>query len=1040
MPVNDVLGAKRHRGGTVKAQSQSAIDQGIPVPEILQSKGRNLKVNYIRRDDEYEGWGLHVWADVRQETEWSKPLPLQGNSQDGFYFEVGLVPDQKKVNFHHWVGLLTHKGDEKDAGGEIVEIRDEVPEIWLLDGSKTVFFQKPDLAGLPRGDLSKSFAHWVNAGVIAWRMPPTGADGQHRSFKLHCSQDAALSLAADGVEGAAEGGVIDLEVHDSAGTVGPSVVKRFPFLNGCTALRLPESISTDPKKVHALLKQQLVVSVAEAEGAPVDATGVQLQGVLDELCFYEGPLGATLAQDSVHISVWAPTVQQVELLLWDGPRGGQAETLPMLQGTAGVWTAKGPATWVGRYYKYRVKVYSPWSRKVEALEATDPYSRSLAADGARTQIIDLSMPDLAPEGWSTEVFPPQVTPTDISVYELHIRDFSASDATVPELLRGKYLAFTLEETAGVKHLADLHSAGLTHVHLLPSYDFGSVPEREEDQQTPEGDLASYPSDSPKQQEAVWAVAATDAYQWGYDPVHYGVPEGSYATNPDGPARILECRMMVQGLHKLGLRVVLDVVYNHTFHSLMDGSDSPYAVLDKLVPGYYHRRTEGGNICASCCCNNVATEHLMAERLVIDDITHWARTYKVDGFRFDIMGHLMVPTMQKIQRALGALTLEKDGVDGRGIYIYGEAWDFGEVACNQRGRNASQLNIGGTGLGSFNDRFRDALMGGSPFASPRYQGFVSGLHTSPNSFMQAEASPARQLSLLLEFTDMLRLSLAGNLKDYEIVDARGISVRGDKLMYGSSPAGYAVNPWETVNYAACHDNETLFDQIILKSAEKESIEVRMRRCMLASALVAFSQGVAFFHAGDEILRSKSLDRDSYNSGDWFNRLDFSYTTNNFGVGLPPAAKNEAAWPIKQPLLADHSLKPSTDLIKASKAYFLELLQVRYSSPLFRLPTAAHIKRQVTFQNTGPQQVPGIIMMEVVSSEEGTHDPKWKRILTVFNASMNPFTGDWPKDAHSLQLHPILAASSDKHTRQAGTVPGQRTVSVPALTAAVFVEPV
>ncbi|EIE23312.1 alpha-1,6-glucosidase, partial [Coccomyxa subellipsoidea C-169] len=867
-------------------------------------------------------WGLHIWADVRQETEWGEPLPLKGCLACAY-----CISD-----------VIDHcKGDEKDAGGEIVEIRDEVPDIWLLDGSKTVYFQKPDLASLPRGDLSKSFAHWVEGGIIAWRVPPVGPSDQRRSFKLHSSQNASLSLTGEQHTSGSDNSLC-CKYRDSA-----------CFLSSMWMILFCAIID-----VVDLLKHQLVVSVAEADGTPVDATGIQLQGVLDELCFYDGPLGATVTKEDVQLTVWAPTAQQVmELLLWDGPRGGQAQVLPMSPGKAGSWTVSGPSAWVGKYYKYRLKVYSPWSREIELLEATDPYSRSLAADGARTQIMDLSLPDLAPEGWATDAFPPSITPTDISVYELHIRDFSASDSTVPERMRGKYGAFALEETAGVKHLADLHSAGLTHVHLLPSYDYGSVPERAEDQQTPEGDLASYPSDSPKQQEAVWAVAATDAYQWGYDPVHYGVPEGSYATNPDGPTRILEYRCMVQGLHRLGLRVVLDVVYNHTFHSLMDGADSPYAVLDKLVPGYYHRRTEGGDICASCCCNNMATEHAMAERLVIDDVTHWARTYKVDGFRFDIMGHLMVPSMQKIQAALGALTLQADGVDGRGIYIYGEAWDFGEVACNQRGQNASQLNIGGTGLGSFNDRFRDALMGGSPFASPRYQGFVSGLQTSSNSFTQARTPPI-QLSLLLEFTDMLRLSLAGNLKDYEIVDARGVTVRGDKLFYGSSPAGYAVNPWETVNYAACHDNETLFDQIMLKSAEDEGIDTRVRRCQLAMALVAFSQGVAFFHAGDEILRSKSLDRDSYNSGDWFNRLDFSYATNNFGVGLPPAAKNEAAWPIKQPLLANHSFKPSSDLIKASKAYFEELLRVRYSSPLFRLPTADAIKRQVTFHNTGPEQ--------------------------------------------------------------------------------------
>ncbi|DBB17520.1 TPA: Cytochrome c oxidase subunit 1, variant 3 [Trebouxia sp. C0006] len=439
------------------------------------------------------------------------------------------------------------------------------------------------------------------------------------------------------------------------------------------------------------------------------------------------------------------------------------------------------------------------------------------------------------------------------------------------------------------------------------------------------------------------------------------PEGSYTSDPDGCARVVEFRQMVQSLHGLGLKAVLDVVYNHTFAA---GQRSRYSVLDKVVPGYYYRRMENGDICMSTCCNNTASEHAMCERLIIDDIVHWAKDYKVDGFRFDIMGHLMLSTMKKIQAALAALTLEADGVDGKGLYIYGEAWDFGEVSSNQRGVNASQGNLGGTGLGSFNDRFRDAVVGGSPFASPLFQGWVTGLGTASNQLMQEGMSEEACKDLLMEYTDQLRLSMAANLQDYHMHSFQGEMKAGREFLYSCQPSAYAKQPWETVNYADCHDGQTLFDQqgeagvgleemtrvqqqqsckhgvdlltllqativetellnaqffnadwgkVIMKARDGTSVEDRCRINMLGLATVALSQGVAFFHAGSDILRSKSLDRDSYNSGDWYNKLDWSCKSNNFGVGLAPGSKNNAAWPLHKPRLVSE-LQPSANLIK------------------------------------------------------------------------------------------------------------------------------
>ena len=205
-----------------------------------------------------------------------------------------------------------------------------------------------------------------------------------------------------------------------------------------------------------------------------------------------------------------------------------------------------------------------------------------------------------------------------------------------------------------------------------------------------------------------------------------MPEGSYSTNPDGPARIVEFREMVQALNKMGLRVVMDVVYNHTNAS----GQNPKSVLDRIVPGYYHRLNDSGAVETSTCCSNTASEHNMMEKLMVDSVVTWAKDYKVDGFRFDLMGHHMMSNMLKVRAALDALTLAQDGVDGKSIYMYGEGWNFGEVADNARGVNATQLNLAGTGIGTFNDRSRDAVRGIGPFDSGQRAVGEAGLRQRP----------------------------------------------------------------------------------------------------------------------------------------------------------------------------------------------------------------------------------------------------------------------------------------------------------------------
>jgi pullulanase/glycogen debranching enzyme len=248
----------------------------------------------------------------------------------------------------------------------------------------------------------------------------------------------------------------------------------------------------------------------------------------------------------------------------------------------------------------------------------------------------------------------------------------------------------------MKHLKELAAAGVTHVHLLPVFDFATIPELPADRAVPNCDLPALAPDSDQQQACVGAVRAKDGYNWGYDPLHYTTPEGGYASNPDGAARDAEFKAMVDALHAIGLRVVMDVVYNHT------STPSP---LEPIVPGYYHRLNLDGSVATSTCCLNTAPEHTMMGKLVVDSVRTWAGAYGIDGFRFDLMGHHPKANILAVRSALDQLP------NGRSILLYGEGWNFGEVADNARVVQATQRNMAGTGVGTFNDRLRDAVRGG-----------------------------------------------------------------------------------------------------------------------------------------------------------------------------------------------------------------------------------------------------------------------------------------------------------------------------------------
>ena len=876
------------------------------------------------------------------------------------------------------------------------------------------------------GDLTKAQAYWLSADTIAWNVPTDTV------VRLFADPDGALTLDGPGVVAAEHSRSWTL-MNDPAG-LSPALRAKFPHLANLAAFKLP------PDAVAAAaqsLKGQLAVGAVRA-GQGVDATSLQIPGVLDDLYSAKaGPvtLGPTFKDGQATVRVWAPTARALNLRLFADSTTSAFATYPMaLDPASGVWSYSAAAgSLAGKYYLYEAQVFVRTTNKVETNVTTDPYSVSLARNSTRSQIVSLDDSELQPRDWGRLNKPYLAAPEDIVLYELHVRDFSATDSTVPANLRGTYAAFTQRRSDGMKHLSTLALAGVTHVHLLPSFDIASVNEDKSAWSASSFDiLAGLPPDSPEQQALVAATADRDGFNWGYDPLHYNVPEGSYATDADGSARILEFREMVQSLSQSGLRVVMDVVYNHT----TSAGQNPNSILDKLVPGYYYRLNGDGVVLNESCCADTATENAMMEKLMVDSVVLWARAYKVDGFRFDIMGFHLKSNLLKVRAALDALTPAKDGVDGRSVYLYGEGWNFGVMANNARGVNAIQVNMAGTGIGSFSDRIRDAVRGGGPFSPRRDQGFATGLYTEPNGTFGGSA--ADEKAALLRLSDFVRLGLAGNIAGYPIVDANGATKTGHDVDYFGMPGAYGEKPSDTIQYIGVHDDPDWFDTLNLKLSSTVPRADRVRMARLGMDIVALSQGVPFFMAGDDLLRSKSEDRNSYNSGDWFNRIDWTMKSNNWGVGLPPANGNQGDWPIIAPALADPNLKPTAKDIEGTYRHMLEMLVIRKTSGLFRLRTADEIKKAVSFYNVGPNQIPGLIVERIANTGKACFPLSQAVVLVNATPQKQTFT-DRAFKQEPLWLHPVQLLSQDPVVRSSRFDFRTGTFTIPARTTAVFVEP-
>lgn len=526
--------------------------------------------------------------------------------------------------------------------------------------------------------------------------------------------------------------------------------------------------------------------------------------VLVDHLHYDGSLGALYTSDATTFRVWAPTASSIFLFLYEAGRSGDPLAVyPMVRGVNGTWTCRLPGDHHGKYYNYLVTVDG------ETHEVVDPYAKAVGVNGERGMVVDLKRTN--PEGWDNLQKPEYVHFVDAVIYELHVRDLSMHE-TSGIRHKGKYLGLTEAGTrgpegvtTGLDHLVEL---GVTHVQLLPVFDFHTVDEA--DQRTPQ-------------------------YNWGYDPQNYNVPEGSYATDPfDGAVRIREFKEMVKALKENGLRVVMDVVYNHTFLS----ADSH---LNRLVPGYYYRYDGAGLFSnGSGCGNELASERSMVRKLIVDSVVYWATEYKIDGFRFDLMGLHDIETMRAVRRAL-------DEVDPT-ILIYGEGWTGGLSPLPDH-EKAVKVHVGQLpGIAVFNDDFRDGIKG-AVFEAAQ-PGFVNG-------------ASAREETV----------------KAGIVAATNHPHVHFGWVAYTKHP--WAKEPGQSINYAESHDNLTLWDKLAATSADlPEEERIKMQKMSLAVLLT--SQGIPFLQAGMDFLRTKFGDDNSYQSPDPINAIDWGRKARYFDV--------------------------------------------------------------------------------------------------------------------------------------------------------------
>lgn len=860
-------------------------------PEMeAQAAGKTLIVHYGgRSDNSYEGWNLWIWEEGRDGQQ------VSFTESDSFG-QIAVYQTNRTPASIGFIVRLNQWEDKDVAEDRFVAMDGDIVEIWITSGESEIATEAPegaesfDFAALEQArldmykeeDAMKLDVHYYNFEqsyradtVEAYAWPGDAVGGSYpyvetddfgALFQIGMKPEKGVSTA--GVKVIQNGNTdtaIEYQVdltkavdnkldvylvegnpnlwYDVNEVVYNPVIASAAFtetssqeiqisvskpLDVTTADAAGKFVVTDEegtvypvtlvesvtdKDIVLKMEQPLELSRAyrvereDYEGCQIAMDKIIGSTYFDEQLAYDGDdLGAIYTKEKTTFRVWAPTALEVSLNLYEEGNGDNLmETLPMQADVKGTWVCEKVGDLNGVYYTYSVKI----GNKVN--ETVDLYARTTGVNGDRGMVIDLDSTD--PEGFSEDVRPQFTNATDAVIYELHMRDLS-SDASSGIQNVGKFLGLTEKGTTnsdglatGLDHIIDL---GVTHVQILPSYDYATVDESKTD---------------------------SDQFNWGYDPKNYNVLEGSYSTDPfHGEVRVKEMKEMIQTLHENGIRVNMDVVYNHTYNV-----ESSW--FQKTVPDYYYRKNGEKYSNGSGCGNETASERAMVRKYMVDSVTYWASEYHIDGFRFDLMAVHDKETMKAIREAL-------DKIDPS-IMMYGEGWTGGETVLPSSKQSLKSSTYQFDRIGAFSDDIRDGIKG-NVFDSLD-KGFVNGKEG---------------------MEETIKFGIVGGVHHPQIMTSENVKANGS----------WSGQPGQSINYASCHDNLTLWDKLAISNAD-DSEEDRRKMNKLSSAIILTSQGVPFFQAGEEMLRSKpsatvegGFDENSYCSPDSTNSLKWDNLEN------------------------------------------------------------------------------------------------------------------------------------------------------------------
>ncbi|PEC56817.1 type I pullulanase [Bacillus cereus] len=743
------------------------------VKAVSNSKTTEVIIHYKEQSGNTKNWNLWTWGENAN----GKSYEFTGKDEFGKYAKINIDGEYNRVGF-----IICTNEWEKDGGDRWIEnIKDGRAEVWILSGDDKVYNSKPS------SDLSiqKATIDSFNEITVTTNVP------------FHIKE---RKIEIEGIK------IKNISPYDRN---SGNVTNKFKIIT--------------EQKID--LKQSYKVKIENVADAYTEIGKVIRSEEFDDSFYYGGnDLGNIYTPQHTKFRVWAPTASEAKLVTYEKWNDKIGTEINMKQAEKGTWKAELKGNQKGLYYTYKVKIGDKWT------EAVDPYARAASVNGDKGAVVDLE--ETNPKKWKANKKPKLKNPEDAIIYELHVRDLSIQPESGIKQ-KGKYLGVTEKGTkgpegvkTGLDHIKDL---GVTHVQLLPIFDYASV--NEENLNEPQ-------------------------YNWGYDPKNFNVPEGSYSTNPYEPTvRITELKQTIQTLHDNNLRVVMDVVYNHMYNATESN-------FHKLVPGYYYRYNEDGTFAnGTGVGNDTASERKMMRKFMVDSVTYWAKEYNLDGFRFDLMGIHDYETMNEIRKAVNQIDPT--------IILHGEGWDLNtplaaELKANQK--NAEKMK----GIAHFNDNIRDGLKG-SVFEE-KENGFVNG-----------------------------KENMEDRIK-------KGITAGID---YDTKSSTYQ-DPEQVLTYVEAHDNHTLWDKLELTNPG-DSEEVRKQMHKLSSSILLTSQGIPFLHAGQEFMRTKYGDHNSYKSPDSINQMDW----------LRRAAYNN-----------------EVDYMKG-------LIDLRKKYPAFRMTSTEQIKKHISF---------------------------------------------------------------------------------------------